>query len=198
MNDSENSPVIVTNDERAEQTLATQMPEAGNINKIRDILFGVQMRDYDRRFARLEERLVKEANDTKDETRRRLDAIEEYFRKEIESLSGRVVAEQNTRTDTVREILQSLKELSLSFDRKISGLTDATSKGDSDLRLQLLEQSKQMRDDMQNRYNELMTHLGREADELREDKTDRSALAEMFNEIALRLTNDFKLPKQVG
>src|SRR5947209_6262346 len=33
---------------------------AGNVDKIRDILFGTQMRDYDSRFARLEETLVKE------------------------------------------------------------------------------------------------------------------------------------------
>ena len=33
----------------------------GSVDKIRDILFGAQMRDYDRRFTRLEERLLKEA-----------------------------------------------------------------------------------------------------------------------------------------
>ncbi len=46
------------------QTQAAPTPEAlgtGNLEKVRDILFGAQMRDYDRRFARLEERLVKEA-----------------------------------------------------------------------------------------------------------------------------------------
>ena len=41
------------------------MPDAdgaagGNLDKVRDLLFGGQMRDYDRKFARLEERLVKE------------------------------------------------------------------------------------------------------------------------------------------
>jgi hypothetical protein len=31
--------------------------------------------------------------------------------------------------------------------------------------------------------------------ELRDDKADRAALAELFTEMALRLTNDFNLPK---
>ena len=35
-------------------------PEAGNVDKIREILFGGQMRAYDKRFSRLEERLTKE------------------------------------------------------------------------------------------------------------------------------------------
>ncbi len=32
----------------------------GNVDKIRDILFGSQMRDYETRFARLEESLLRE------------------------------------------------------------------------------------------------------------------------------------------
>src|SRR5262245_36278718 len=34
-----------------------------SLDKVRDILFGVQMRDYERRFARLEERLLKDTSD---------------------------------------------------------------------------------------------------------------------------------------
>jgi len=37
---------------------------AGNVDKIRDILFGSQMRDYESRFARLEETLIKETLDS--------------------------------------------------------------------------------------------------------------------------------------
>ena len=43
------------------QFVETVRPEGGNLDKIRDILFGPQARDYDRRLTRLEERLMKEA-----------------------------------------------------------------------------------------------------------------------------------------
>src|SRR6187401_2241566 len=43
-----------------------------SLDKVRDILFGSQMRDVERRFARLEERLLKETTDLKDDVRRRL------------------------------------------------------------------------------------------------------------------------------
>ena len=39
----------------------------GNVDKIRDILFGSQMRDYDKKFARIEERLLKETADLREE-----------------------------------------------------------------------------------------------------------------------------------
>src|ERR1700749_3579611 len=44
---------------------------AGNVDKIRDILFGSQMRDYESRFARLEEALVKETAEIRETSRRR-------------------------------------------------------------------------------------------------------------------------------
>ena len=36
-----------------------ELREGQNVDKIRDILFGNQMRDYEKRFARLEERVTK-------------------------------------------------------------------------------------------------------------------------------------------
>ena len=41
--------------------------EGANVDKIRDILFGSQMRDYDKRFGRLEDRLIKDAESLRDE-----------------------------------------------------------------------------------------------------------------------------------
>jgi hypothetical protein len=40
-----------------------------------------------------------------------------------------------------------------------------------------------------------MGSLERESSEIRDDKADRTALAELFTEMAMRLTNDFKLPE---
>src|SRR4051812_14459636 len=59
--------------------------EANNIDKIRDILFGVQMRDYEKRFSRLEERLLKESADLRDETRKRFDSLENFVKSEFEA-----------------------------------------------------------------------------------------------------------------
>ena len=52
----------------------------GNLDKVRDLLFGGQMRDYDRRFARLEERLVKETTELRDDVKKRLGALEAYMK----------------------------------------------------------------------------------------------------------------------
>ncbi|MGA6964075.1 MAG: hypothetical protein WBZ51_10695, partial [Xanthobacteraceae bacterium] len=47
-------------------------PEAVSVDKIRDLLFGNQMQDYDRRFANLEERFLQRFKDIESETSRNL------------------------------------------------------------------------------------------------------------------------------
>ncbi|MEQ1728459.1 MAG: hypothetical protein ABL982_08755 [Vicinamibacterales bacterium] len=77
------------------------VPDAANpasLDKVRDILFGNQMRDVERRFSRLEERLVKETADRKDEVRKRLDTLEAYVRGENESLEGQIKSERGDRS----------------------------------------------------------------------------------------------------
>src|SRR5215210_7153000 len=87
----------------------------GNVDKIRDILFGVQMRDYEKRFARLEERLIKESGDLRDDTKKRFDALELYIKQEFESLSLRLTAEQNVRGEAVDALSLGIKDTARNF-----------------------------------------------------------------------------------
>ena len=66
-------------------TTADDLAEAGpdNVEKIRDIIFGGQMRDYDRRFSRLEERVLKETSDLRSEITRRLQELEDFAKQEF-------------------------------------------------------------------------------------------------------------------
>jgi len=171
-----------------------ELPSAGNIEKIRDILFGSQMRDYDRRFARLEERLLKEAADAREDTRRRFDSLETFIKKEISALGDRVKSENQQRTQSDEEITRELRDSARSLTNKINALDENSSQAQRELRQQLLDQAKNLAEEIRQKYDDLAARLQREAHELRNDKTDRSALANLFTEVAMRLNNEFKLP----
>ncbi len=166
----------------------------GNIDKIRDILFGVQMRDYEKRFARLEERLIKEAGDLRDDTKKRFDALELYIKQEFESLTQRLIAEQHTRGEAVETLSLGITDTARAFEKKAAQMEDQSAKSKSELRQQILDQSKSLNDEIRQKYEQLTAALQREAADLRTDKTDRSALAALFTEVAMRLNNDFKIP----
>jgi hypothetical protein len=76
---------------------ATAAPDegTGNVEKIRDILFGTQMREYESRFARLEENIVKEIHDVREDTRKHFEALEAHLKYEIRSSSA--TAEERAR-----------------------------------------------------------------------------------------------------
>jgi hypothetical protein len=177
--------------ERASAVAAnSELPTAGNIDKIRDIIFGNQMRDYEKRFVRLEERLMKESGELRDEVKRRLEQLESHSRVEMQTLADRLKGEHEERSTADQELTRDLREMGKTSDRKLALLDEQTVKTARDLRLQLLEQSKQLSDDLRHKFDALATTIEREASELRGDKTDRAALAGLFTEMALRLSHD--------
>lgn len=168
---------------------AMESVESGSLEKIRDILFGNQIREYEKRFSHLEERLVKEQGNLREEIRKRLDTLENYIKSEVESLTERVNNEPNAREEAVKELNQELKNLINSLDKKITQLDQQTNQAHRELRQQILEQSKNLDDEIRQKNEEVLTTLEREALKLRSDKTDRSVLAGLFAELAVRLNN---------
>ncbi len=180
--------------EDATKSAAGELAGAGNIDKIRDILFGVQMRDYERKFARLEERVVKESNGLRDDLKRRFESLETYVKKELESLADRLKAEQTERGEGAKELSQELKGLTKAFEKKTAQIDEQVIKTQRELREQILDQSKSLGDEIRKTSDELSSQLAREVHALRTEKTDRAALAGLLTEMAMRLTNEFKIP----
>ena len=178
----------------ADRATVADSPGPGNLEKVRDILFGNQMREVDRRFARLEERISKETRDLKDDLKRRLDALEAFTTKETETLSGDIRQERGDRVDANARLARELADTAGAFERRSAGLDEQLAKGQREIRQHLLEQQQRLSEDMRARIDEVLAALARETHELRNDKTDRMALASLLKEMAMRLTDEFKLP----
>src|SRR5437868_13612904 len=93
------------------------VPPAGNgqtsgadvvgVDKIRDLLFGNQMQDYDRRFSKLEERFLQRFKEIESETARNLSAHDSNAKKQIDSLAGQLREEKDLRGDADKELERS-------------------------------------------------------------------------------------------
>ncbi|GAX40909.1 hypothetical protein NIES4075_18760 [Tolypothrix sp. NIES-4075] len=163
------------------------LSEINNLDKVRDILFGNQMREVERKFARLEERLLKECINLRDDTRKRLDSLESYFKTEIESLAKQINNEQGERGQALKALTEQHKNITISLENKLAQFEEKTNTNQREIREQILNQSKNLHDDLRNKYEEILATLERDTQELRKDKTDRSALAHLFTELAIRL-----------
>jgi hypothetical protein len=148
-----------TRGDNGPEATTTDVPPDANVDKIREILFGGQMHDYELRFTALENRLAAAAAELREDTRARLDALEAYAKKELATLGERVGA---------------LDERSAADDRE--------------LRDQLLQQSKSLGDDLRRAQRTLSERIDEEARVLRSTKTDRQSLATLLADVAMRLS----------
>ncbi len=164
--------------------------EGASIEQIRDILFGAQIRDFEKRFARVEERLIREVTSLGDESRKRFDSLESYIGKEVESLSDRLKAEQDKRTESVKELSGQLKDTNKLLEKRAGKLDDQLGKSSRELRQQILEQYKSLSDDIRQKHEETSVMLEQLAQELRAEKVDFATLSELFAEIAVRLNDN--------
>lgn len=180
----------------------TDAVEAGDasIEQVRDILFGTQMRDLKKRFARLEESMIKEVTSLRDETRKRFDTLESSLDKKLESLTDRLKTEENIRAESVKELSGGLQDVNKSSEKKFGQLDDHMSKNARELQQQVLDQYKSLSDEMRQKNEETSNNLEQLAQELRAEKVDLSTLAELFAKMALRLNDNLttKLDLELG
>jgi DNA repair exonuclease SbcCD ATPase subunit len=173
-----------------------EVREGANVDKIRDILFGSNMREYEKRFARLEERLTKSSDALRDDLKKRFDTLESYVREEMDSNNLRLKAEKVERNEGLKELTRETRDSAKSLEKKLSQLEEQLSSTQADLRARILEQSKSLSNQIQKLKDELEAALEREAETLREDKTDRAMLADLFTEMSLRLKDELDLPEK--
>jgi archaellum component FlaC len=196
--------------------------EGGKVDRIRDILFGSQMRDYDERFQRLDERLTREAMEARAEVQTRLEALDErfqrfderltreamearaevqtrlealesFFKGEVESMTNRFNTEQSERGNAL-EIARNLASMVNALEAKISGIGEETARELHALREQLSEQSKALSAEINEKHNQIKAGLDREAEQIRGTMIGREPLAEILSEVAHRLKNGFRAP----
>ena len=169
---------------------------SGNLDQVREILFGAQSRGVEKRLARLEEELPKRVAEMREELKRGIATLEAYARHEIDSLNERLRAESKERGAGDEDLSRRLDEAGKTLRKEISGLDERSTAAQRDLRQQLLDQAKRLDDEIQRRSDDLAAALARAVEELRNEKADRKAVAGILHEVAMRLTDESLLPFQ--
>lgn len=169
---------------------AQESNEADKVDKIREILFGGEMRDYTHRLAKLEERLAQDHAGLRGELLRRIESLEAFSTKEHDALLARVKAERADRLDGLQALANELTAAMKGLDARLMQLTDSQAERHRELRQQILDQAKASTNDVRERAGALRAAFDAEVAELRAVKTDRFALADLFNEFALRLKGE--------
>jgi hypothetical protein len=181
--------VECSGDDRLQQC-AQEATDSGSINKIRDIIFGNQMRDYDTRFEDLEKYLKNEIKRLNDEAVQRHELLERFVATEMKALGERLVQEQQSRATDVETLSKNSEVSSKKISLQIEKLEHIQNKETAELRQMLKAEVDTLSTEMQKSYAAQTENLAREADNLRSDKIERIAFAELLVDMARRLSGE--------
>lgn len=176
--------------QKTEETMASLPVADESLDKVRDILFGAQAREVERRFALLEEDLLRKTAEARAEAHQRLAALEAQLRQDVQQLTDQIRAEHQERTQTIAAVASELKSLTQALDHKINQLEEQSGQEQGALRRQFLDEAKSLSTQMLQQSEELTLALNREVKTLGQDKLNRSDIAQIFNEMAQRIVGE--------
>lgn len=168
----------------------TPAADAPGVDKIRELLFGNQMQDYDRRFSLLEERFHQKLRDQEGEIARSLGSVESTIKKQLDTIAGQVRQEQDLRAEADKDLGRVLREQIQALDKRLSQISDQLATVEREFTERVGGESQSLRDEIRRRNEDARTTIERMFAELSNVKTDRNLLAGLFVEIARCLNQD--------
>lgn len=171
--------------EVAEPPADEAQPES--LDKVRDILFGSQMRAVETRLQGMEERWRREHDAQRADFARQVESLDAFIRGESHTLGERLTAERTKRTEEIKALAAEIKETIRALEKRHVKLEEAANLADASLRDQLLLQSKAAAAELARLGERLTAELNRSHEELKATKTDRAALSNLFADLAAKV-----------
>lgn len=165
-----------------------------SLDKVRDILFGGQMRAVESRLQGLEERIMREQATMRTDFSKQLADIDASAKRDAQTLGERLVAERTKRTEELKALSSELKEALRSLEKRHVKLEELTGMADAEIRDQILQQSRAITAEIERLSQRVSSDLNREVTALRTDKTDVSAIVSVFSDMATRLAGEPRAP----
>lgn len=160
--------------------------EIEDISKIRDILFGNNMSEYEKRFARLEDKLAQSISENKVETDKKISALDLFLRKELKSLGEQISEEEESREKSDKKLLAEIESL----EQSLKKFKQATNDNFSEDRQQVMEMGNTLGDQISNLSKALQNRLEDSNSLLQTNKVERSSLAMMLTDLAYKIAGE--------
>ena len=182
---TENQKRIAAAPQPADTAPPDPVPEG--LDKVRDILFGGQMRTVDTRLQNLEERLLREQDAMRADFGKQIADIEAEAKRELRSLAEQLAAERAKRAEELKALAADLRDALRNLEKRHVKLEEIAGAADAGLRDSILEHAAAVSAELERLSQRLSAELNREVQGLRHDKADVAALADIFSDMAGKL-----------
>lgn len=166
----------------------------GNIDQIRDIIFGAHLREYTSRLDKAESDISAIQQDVRDRLNDLKLTLATELRTAVESIDKRLKTISSSAQEEAADLRQQFDRLNRKFTSNIENLDETVEAQ----RIALRDELAQTRDSLQNDTRELRSLVLEELDRhfsiLREDKLSKDDLAELLFELGMRLKGSEFVP----
>jgi DNA anti-recombination protein RmuC len=165
-----------------------------SIDKVRDILFGGQMRAVESRLQGLEERIMREQATMRTDFTKHLADVDANAKREAQALGERLAAERAKRAEDLKTLSSELKEVLRSLEKRHVKLEELTGMADAEIRDNIMQQSRALTTEIERLSQRVTADMNREVTALRTDKADVAAIVSVFSDMATRLSGEPRQP----
>lgn len=172
---------------KSKKTAEIINPGLGDIEKVRDILFGKYVSNFEDRFAQLEKRLEADVETLKTRLSDKIESMDEAVNQSLARLDGQIAKEKASRDSELRSLQNVLAEAETALKHSIAVMEDQANQDLASVRASLEESHQELLDQTLSVQAELVSELEAQKQELEGDKVGRQALALMLDEVAVKL-----------
>lgn len=162
----------------------------GNIDKIRDIILGSKLREYENRFERLESELYLAKQETKNQIEQVKSAFSTELQATVDSIDKKIsninLNIQNTQEDVV-ETKQQIERVNRKVITTKEALNEIIDNQTTSLREDLSKTREKLQNDVSNLKNQIFEELEKRFSLLEDVKVSRDDLAEIMFEVGMRM-----------
>ncbi|OQX13502.1 MAG: hypothetical protein BWK73_12020 [Thiothrix lacustris] len=153
-----------------------------NLDMVRNILFGEQARENEKRLANLERFVKVWTNSVRDEMRKNMDSLNHEIHMLQDLLDQEAKARMADTATTRKHFEQSSKG--------IESLQHQLQSSDTTLNERITAEAKRLSQLMEEQRNDLLNQLKQATEQLRQDKIDRKMLASLLDNLSHQLAGD--------
>ena len=169
---------------------AVSMEDVTAASKIREILFGQHMAEYDRRFTQLEARFAREVDELRKDAASRIDGLQSRLTQDVANLGRQIETERKGRAKDVAEQSEQFRTIRQEIEVAIEKSSRDAEASVVHLRHALQEETARQRRALEERAEEIEKRLETAAAALRHDKVDRASLHVLFEQLSVHFGTD--------
>ncbi|NJK34549.1 MAG: apolipoprotein A1/A4/E family protein [Oscillatoriales cyanobacterium SM2_2_1] len=167
----------------------------GNIDQIRDIIFGAHLREYNSRLEKMESDLQQMQQETRDRLNEVRDLLSAELKVVVEALDKRLKTISNNSQEETADLRQQVDRLNRKFTNNIETLDQELDAHKNAIREELTQTREDLQDDTRELKSLVFEELEQRFSMLREVKVSKDDMAELLFELGMRLKGTEFVPE---